>query len=271
MDEFSRISKPRLAKSPLSRFCDARIGCEDYMRALVVEDDASAWRGLELSLKSARIIADQTDMGEEALDLARRYDYDIILLDLKLPDMEGADVIRRLRAARIDTPVLVLSGSSKPETKAQALRLGADDFLSKPFDRTELLARVQAIVRRCRGFSDTVLRAGSLELNLGSHEVTFHGRSVALTGKEFAILELMVLRKGSIISKEAFLSHLYGGMDEPELKIIDVFICKLRKKLALAGAGNVIGTVWGRGYVVREQSMWSGPQFDRTPGATVRA
>jgi two-component system, cell cycle response regulator CtrA len=225
------------------------------MRALVVEDDASAWRGLELSLKSARIIADQTDMGEEALDLARRYDYDIILLDLKLPDMEGADVIRRLRAARIDTPVLVLSGSSKPETKAQALRLGADDFLSKPFDRTELLARVQAIVRRCRGFSDTVLRAGSLELNLGSHEVTFHGRSVALTGKEFAILELMVLRKGSIISKEAFLSHLYGGMDEPELKIIDVFICKLRKKLALAGAGNVIGTVWGRGYVVREQSM----------------
>jgi two-component system, cell cycle response regulator CtrA len=225
------------------------------MRALVVEDDASAWRGLELSLKSARIIADQTDMGEEALDLARRYDYDIILLDLKLPDMEGADVIRRLRAARIDTPVLVLSGSSKPETKAQALRLGADDFLSKPFDRTELLARVQAIVRRCRGFSDTVLRAGSLELNLGSHEVTFHGRSVALTGKEFAILELMVLRKGSIISKEAFLSHLYGGMDEPELKIIDVFICKLRKKLALAGAGDVIATVWGRGYVVREQSM----------------
>jgi two-component system, cell cycle response regulator CtrA len=225
------------------------------MRALVVEDDASAWGGLEISLKSARIIADQTDMGEEALDLARRYDYDIILLDLKLPDMEGTDVIRRLRAGRIDTPVLVLSGSSKPETKAQALRLGADDFLSKPFDRTELLARVQAIVRRCRGFSDTVLRAGSLELNLGSHEVTFHGRSVALTGKEFAILELMMLRKGSIISKEAFLSHLYGGMDEPELKIIDVFICKLRKKLALAGAGNVIGTVWGRGYVVREQSM----------------
>jgi two-component system, cell cycle response regulator CtrA len=225
------------------------------MRALVVEDDASAWRGLEFALRSAQIIADQTDMGEEALDLARRYDYDIILLDLKLPDMEGADVIRRLRAGRIDTPVMVLSGSSKPETKAQALQLGADDFLSKPFDRTELLARVQAIVRRCRGFCDTVLRAGSLELNLGSHEVTFHGRSVALTGKEFAILELMVLRKGSIISKEAFLSHLYGGMDEPELKIIDVFICKLRKKLALAGAGDVIATVWGRGYVVREQSM----------------
>ena len=183
------------------------------MRALVVEDDASAWHGVELILRSAQIISDRTDLGEEALDLARRYDYDIILLDLKLPDMPGADVIRRLRAGRIETPVMVLSGSSRPETKAQALRLGADDFLSKPFDRTELLARVQAIVRRCRGFSDTVLRAGSLELNLGSHEVTFNGRGVALTGKEFAILELMVLRKGSIISKEAFLNHLYGGMD----------------------------------------------------------
>jgi two-component system cell cycle response regulator CtrA len=224
------------------------------MRALVVEDDAAAWRGVELTLRSAQIIADRTDLGEEALELARRYDYDIILLDLKLPDMPGIDVIRRLRAGRIETPVMVLSGSSRPETKTEALRLGADDFLSKPFDRTELLARMQAIVRRCRGFSNAVLRAGSLELNLGSREVTFHGRSVSLTGKEFAILELMVLRKGSIISKEAFLNHLYGGMDEPELKIIDVFICKLRKKLARAGAGGVIGTVWGRGYVVREQT-----------------
>jgi two-component system cell cycle response regulator CtrA len=224
------------------------------MRALVVEDDAAAWHGVELTLRAAQIIADRTDLGEEALDLARRYDYDIILLDLRLPDMPGADVIRRLRAGRIETPVMVLSGSSRPETKTEALRLGADDFLSKPFDRTELLARMQAIVRRCRGFSNPMLRAGSLELNLGSREVTFHGRSVSLTGKEFAILELMVLRKGSIISKEAFLNHLYGGMDEPELKIIDVFICKLRKKLALAGAGDVIGTVWGRGYVVREQT-----------------
>jgi two-component system cell cycle response regulator CtrA len=224
------------------------------MRALVVEDDAAAWQGVELTLRSAQIIADRTDLGEEALDLARRYDYDIILLDLKLPDMPGADVVRRLRAGRIETPVMVLSGSSRPETKTEALRLGADDFLGKPFDRTELLARMHAIVRRCRGFSNPVLRAGSLELNLGSREVTFHGRSVSLTGKEFAILELMVLRKGSIISKEAFLNHLYGGMDEPELKIIDVFICKLRKKLALAGAGDVIGTVWGRGYVVREQA-----------------
>ena len=242
------------------------------MRALVVEDDATAWQGVELTLRSAPIIADRTDLGEEALDLSRRYDYDIILLDLKLPDMPGADVIRRLRAGRIETPVMVLSGSSRPETKTEALRLGADDFLSKPFDRTELLARMQAIVRRCRGFSNAVLRAGSLELNLGSREVTFHGRSVSLTGKEFAILELMVLREGSIISKEAFLNHLYGGMDEPELKIIDVFICKLRKKLALAGAGDVIGTVWGRGYVVREQTaVDSAPETSAADRADLRA
>jgi len=224
------------------------------MRALVVEDDASAWQGVEFILRSAGIMADQSDTGEEALDLARRYDYDIILLDLKLPDMDGCDVIRRLRAGRIDTPVMVLSGSFKPEAKAQALQLGADDFLSKPFDRMEMLARVQAIVRRCRGYSDAVLRTGSIELKLGSREVTVHGQNVALTGKEFAILELLVLRKGSVVSKEGFLNHLYGGMDEPELKIIDVFICKLRKKLALAGAGDAIGTMWGRGYIVRESA-----------------
>ena len=227
------------------------------MRALVVEDDASAWQGVEIILRSAAIIADRCDTGEEALDLARRYDYDIILLDLKLPDMDGCDVIRRLRAARIETPVLVLSGSFKPAAKAQALQLGADDFLSKPFDRMEMLARVQAIVRRCRGFSDAVLRMGSLELKLGSREVTVRGQTVALTGKEFAILELLVLRKGSVVSKEAFLNHLYGGMDEPELKIIDVFICKLRKKLTLAGAEDIIGTMWGRGYIVREPAAES--------------
>ena len=115
--------------------------------------------------------ADQSATGEEALDLARHYDYDIILLDLKLPDMDGCDVIRRLRAGRIDTPVMVLSGSFKAEAKAQALQLGADDFLSKPFDRMEMLARVQAIVRRCRGHSEAVLRTGS------SNSISVHVRS----------------------------------------------------------------------------------------------
>jgi two-component system cell cycle response regulator CtrA len=179
------------------------------------------------------------------------------VLDLMLPDMEGYDVVRRMRSGRIDVPVLILSGLTRPQAKVKALALGADDFLTKPFDKAELLARMQAVVRRSKGFSQPALRIGNMQLNLESREVTVDDGPVHLTGKEYAIMELLVLRKGMVLTKEAFLNHLYGGMDEPEMKIIDVFICKLRKKLALAGADNLIGTVWGRGYVIREPSMRS--------------
>ncbi len=150
--------------------------------------------------------------------------------------------------------MLILSGLSRPQVKVKGLGLGADDFITKPFDKAELLARMQAIVRRSKGFSQPALHVGPLLLNLDSHEVSVHGQPVHLTGKEYAILELLVLRKGMVLTKEAFLNHLYGGMDEPEMKIIDVFICKLRKNLASAGVDNLIGTVWGRGYMIREPS-----------------
>jgi two-component system cell cycle response regulator CtrA len=203
-------------------------------------------------LKAGGAVVDEADTGEEALELVRHYDYDIVILDLMLPDMEGYEVVRRMRAARVETPVLILSGLSRPQAKVKGLAMGADDFITKPFDRSELIARVQAVVRRSKGFSQPNLRIGDLQLNLDSHEVTVAGNPVHLTGKEYAILELLTLRKGMILTKEAFLNHLYGGMDEPEMKIIDVFICKLRKKLAQAGAVNLIGTVWGRGYMMRE-------------------
>jgi len=222
------------------------------MRVLLVEDDLTAARGVTLMLKSGGAVVDQADTGEEALELARHYDYDIVILDLMLPDMEGYEVVRRMRAARVETPVLIVSGLSRPQAKVKGLAMGADDFLTKPYDKAELLARIQAVVRRSKGFSQPSLRVGDLQLNLDSHEVTVNGTQVHLTGKEYAILELLTLRKGMILTKEAFLNHLYGGMDEPEMKIIDVFICKLRKKLAQAGAGNLIGTVWGRGYMMRE-------------------
>ncbi len=222
------------------------------MRVLLVEDDISAARGLALVLKSGGAVVDQVDTGEEALELARHYDYDIVLLDLLLPDMEGYEVVRRMRAARIDIPVLILSGLSRPQAKIKGFGVGADDFMTKPYDRSELLARMQAIVRRSKGFSQPVLRVGMLQLNLDSRQVFVQDEQVHLTGKEFSILELLMLRKGLVLTKDAFLSHLYGGMDEPEIKIIDVFICKLRKKLAQAGADNVIGTVWGRGYMIRD-------------------
>jgi two-component system, cell cycle response regulator CtrA len=224
------------------------------MRALLVEDDLTVARAVALTLKSGGAVVDAADTGEEALELVRHYDYDIVVLDLMLPDMEGYEVVRRMRAGRIDVPVLILSGLSRPQAKVKGFGLGADDFITKPFDSAELIARIQAVVRRSKGYAQPVLRVGCLQLNLDSREVSVADQIVHLTGKEYAILELLVLRKGMVLTKEAFLNHLYGGMDEPEMKIIDVFICKLRKKLAQAGADNLIGTVWGRGYMMREPS-----------------
>ena len=229
------------------------------MRVLLVQDELATARNVMQVLKANGGIVDHIETGEEALELVRHYDYDIVLLDLMLPDMDGYEVVRRMRSNRIEAPVIILSGLTRPQAKVRAFSVGADDFITKPFDSTELLARMQAIVRRSKGHSQPTLRVGPVQLNLESHEVLVSGQPVHLTGKEYAMLELMVLRKGTVLTKEAFLNHLYGGMDEPEMKIIDVFICKLRKKLAAAGAGDVIGTVWGRGYTVRDQAAPSAP------------
>ena len=222
------------------------------MRVLLVEDDLTVSRSVSLLLRSNGAVVDQVDTGEEALDLVRHYDYDIVLLDLALPDIAGFEVVRRMRAARIETPVLILSGTSRPQAKVKGFGLGADDFLSKPFDKAELTARIQAIIRRSKGFSHSEIRVGKLVLNLDSRNATVDDQRIHLTSKEYSILELLVLRRGFVLTKEAFLNHLYGGIDEPEIKIIDVFICKLRKKMAQAGVGNMIATVWGRGYMLRD-------------------
>jgi two-component system cell cycle response regulator CtrA len=238
------------------------------MRVLLVENDLISARGLALTLKNAGSVVDHVDTGEEALELARHYDYDAVVLELMLPDMEGYEVIRRMRAGRMDTPVVILSALTRPQAKVMGFSAGADDFITKPYDNAELLARIQAVVRRSKGFSQPALRVGPLALNLNSREVEVNGQAVHLTGKEYAILELLVLRKGVVLTKDAFLNHLYGGMDEPEMKIIDVFICKLRKKLAQAGAESLIGTVWGRGYMIRDQLESAGPAPHELQGAT---
>jgi two-component system cell cycle response regulator CtrA len=223
------------------------------MRVLVVEDDSATAASIELMLRSEGFICDTTDLGEDGLEIGKLYDYDIIILDLMLPDIDGYEVLRRLRAARVRTPILILSGLGELDHKIKGLGFGADDFLTKPFDRRELIARIQAIVRRSKGHSESVIRTGKLQINLDNHAVEVDGQPLHLTGKEYGILELLSLRKGTTLTKEMFLNHLYGGMDEPELKIIDVFICKLRKKLAVATNGETyIETVWGRGYVLRD-------------------
>ena len=226
---------------------------QNKMRGLLVEDEATTAEGLRLILNAARITLDVTDSGREALELVRHYDYDIVVLDMMLPDIDGLEVLRGARAARNDIPVLVLSGLATLDSKLKALTLGADDYLTKPFDNRELVARVRSVIRRSKGFSQPALQIGELELNQQSHCVHYAGSPVDLTRKEFAILELMMLRRGMSLSKSAFLDHLYGGIDEPDAKIIDVFICKLRKKLARAGCdGEMIQTMWGCGYMMRD-------------------
>ena len=223
------------------------------MRVLLVEDDASTARSIELALASEGIVCDTADLGEEGLEIGKIYDYDIIILDLMLPDLDGYEVLRRLRAAKIKTPILILSGLTAPDQKIKGLGFGADDYLTKPFNKGELIARIQAIVRRSKGHSESIIRTGKLAVNLDTRSVEIDSKSIHLTSKEYGILELLSLRKGSTLTKEMFLNHLYGGIDEPELKIIDVFVCKLRKKLAdEAGGENYIETVWGRGYVLKD-------------------
>src|SRR6202158_3734558 len=223
------------------------------MRVLLIEDDSATARSIELMFTSESFSVYTADLGEEGVDLGKLYDYDIIILDLNLPDMSGFEVLRTLRVSKVKTPILILSGLVGIEDKVKALGFGADDYMTKPFHKDELVARIHAIVRRSKGHAQSVIQTGDLVVNLDTKTAEVNGQCVHSTSKEYQILELLSLRKGMMLTKEMFLNHLYGGMDEPGQKIIDVFICKLRKKLANASGGkDYIETVWGRGYVLRE-------------------
>ena len=225
------------------------------MRVLHVEDDSATAASIAMMLRAEDFIVDTTDLGEDVLEIGKLHDYDIIILDLMLPDIDGYEVLRRLRAAGVQTPILILSAlaSPGPEAGIKGLAIGADDFLAKPFDRRELIARIQTIVRRAKVDSEAAIRIGKLLLHIDRQTVEVDGQRLPLPRKEYGILELLSMRTGAVLTKEVFLSHLYGGMDEPEPKIIDVFMCKLRKKLRHAAGGeNYIENVWGRGYVLRD-------------------
>lgn len=223
------------------------------MRVLLIEDDKTIGQNIAMVLSKEGMVVDTSYLGEDGLEMAKLYDYDIIILDLMLPGMDGYEVIRHLRSNKNNTPVLILSGLSGSDKKVKGLGFGADDYLTKPFDRSELIARVGAIVRRSKGLADPVVRTGAMEINLNSKIVTVGGKVLHLTSKEYALLELLALRKGTTINKEQFLNHLYGGMDEPEMKIIDVFLCKIRRKIEKLSDGvEYIETVWGRGYILKD-------------------
>jgi len=223
------------------------------VRVLLIEDDRMMARSIEMMLNASGFIVDKTDAGEDGIDLSGVYDYDLILLDLSLPDMSGLDVLRTLRRGRNETPIMILSGTAQIDSKVKALSLGADDYMTKPFHKDELVARLRAVIRRSKGHAQSLITVGDMVIDLDAKVVHVNDQRIHLTGREYQTLELMALRKGKAITKDIFLSSLYGGMDEPGAKIVDVFICKLRKKLAPVTDGrHVIETVWGGGYVLRE-------------------
>jgi len=223
------------------------------MHILLVEDNEVAAKSIELKLVAEGHNVFTTDLGEEAIELAGVYDYDLVLLDLGLVDMDGLDVLRSIRREKLRTPVIVLTAAADVETKVKALTAGADDFISKPFHKAELIARINAVVRRSRGHAQSIIQTGDIAVNLDTRQASVAGTPIHLTPSEYKVLELLSLRKNTVLTKEMCLNHLYNGLKEPEVKIIDVFICKLRKKLAdAAGHGNQIETVWGGGYMLRD-------------------
>jgi two-component system cell cycle response regulator CtrA len=223
------------------------------MWILLIEDDGAASRSIELMLRSEGHDCDIKRLGEDGLAAAKLYDYGVILLDLMLPDMKGLEVLRRLRSGGLGTPVLILSGLSDVGTMSEGLNAGADDYLVKPFDNRELFARIQAVRRRSQGRDQSIFRSGDLTVNFDTQSVEVGGKRIHLTPNEYGILELLCQHLGVEVRKEAILNQLYAGRDEPDPRIVDVFVCKLRKKLTEASSGtNDIETVWGRGYMLRE-------------------
>jgi two-component system, cell cycle response regulator CtrA len=243
---------------------DLRIG--DPMRALIVAADVITAASIKMALAEENLICDTTDLGEHGLEIGTLHDYDIILLDLTRRGLQGLEVLRWLRAAGLQTPILMVSDLADLHHKIKGLGFSADDFLTTPLDRRELVARVRAIARRSKARSESTIQAGKLLVNLDTRVVTIDDQPVRLTGKEYAILELLCLHKDTTLTKEMLLEHLYGGIDEPGLKIIDIFVCHLRKKLAQATAGNhYIETVWGRGYRLRDPASMSAAKLAVRP------
>ncbi len=223
------------------------------MKVLLIEDSPEVCKAVELALAGEGIVCDIAATGKEGVNFGQVYEYNLIILDLMLPDMDGFDVLKKLRAAKSQAPVLILSGLTETTRKIEGLGIGADDYLTKPFDMKELIARIQAVIRRSSGHSENHVTVGSLVIDFNTHTTRHQQTDVKLTAKEQEVLELMALKRGNVISKESFLNHLYNGLDEPDMKIIDVFICKMRKKLEAASGGiNYIQTIWGRGYVLKE-------------------
>jgi two-component system cell cycle response regulator CtrA len=222
------------------------------VRLLLVQSHPAEARDATRVLGETGAIVDHVHAVPDAIMYLQTYEYDTVVVDRALAEMDGCEAVRRFRAEGFTTPVLMLLDQSSGHSRAQALRSGADELITKPIDKEELVARIEATVRRRNSHARSLLRVGPLEIDMASREVRVDGQPISVTRKEFAILELMASRKGRVIAKQSFFDHLYNGLDGPETRVIDVFICNLRKKLSTWGVGSLIDTVRGHGYIMRE-------------------
>ncbi|SCV64856.1 Cell cycle response regulator CtrA [Anaplasma phagocytophilum] len=241
------------------------------MRILLIEDDVACAKAVEASLSAEGHFCETMASAQDCYGsiIPKNDDYDVVILDIHFPGkIDGYDILVKLRESGIRVPVLILSCISSVAHKVKGLYYGADDYITKPFHKSELLARIKAVVRRTRGHPESIVRVGNISINLDHKCVSCNGNIIHLTKKEYGMIELLSSRLGTVLTKEMFLSHLYRELDEPsDDKIIDVFMCKLRKKLKVANNGkNYIETVWGRGYVLKEHPCDDGE--DDASGST---
>lgn len=234
------------------------------MRVLLVEDNLTCSENLKRSLFKAGFDCDVSHYGSEGFEMIRNSSYDAVIADIGLPDFTGNELIQKIRVIGAKDkgylPILVISGNSSVDSKVESFVCGADDFLPKPFDARELIARIHSVVRRSRGYSSNIIQVGKgCEVDIGAKEVRINGKKVNLTSKEYDLFELLSLRKGSSLSKRNILDYLYGGINTPTPKIIDVVVCKIRNKLMKHTRDTILETVWGTGYKIGSNSINNTP------------
>ena len=223
------------------------------MRILLVEDDAKIASFIVKGLRSAGYAVDHAADGEKGLDLALTEPYDAAVIDIMLPRRDGLSLIRELRSRKINTPALILSAKGSVDDRVRGLETGADDYLPKPFAFSELLARVQALIRRAGGVSEpTRLTVGDLSINLLTREVVRAGKNIALQPLEFSLLEYLMRSAGRIVSKTMIMEHVWDYSFDPQTNVVEARISKLRDKIDRGFERKLIHTVRGVGYVLRE-------------------
>jgi two-component system response regulator PhoP len=221
------------------------------MRILVVEDEPALQQQIRSQLEAQGYTVDSTGEGKEGLYLATEYPYDAAIVDIGLPGLSGLDIVARLRSRGSRLPILVLTARGRWQDKVQGLETGADDYLTKPFETEELLARLKALLRRAAGAAQNVLRCGPIVLNIGTQKVSVDGREVELTSYEYRLLEHLARERRRVLSKDELAAHLYPHDEERDSNVIEVLIGRLRRKLDPDGQLQPLETVRGRGYRFR--------------------